>query len=1541
VTSLRDRIESLSPRRLALLAHELDEKLREIERQRPEPIAVVGIGCRIPGCAPGPQAFWSLLANGRDAVCEVPADRWDIDQYYDPDPDAPARISTRWGGFLEGPVGAFDALFFGISGREAVSMDPQHRLLLEVAWEAIEHSGHDPHALAGSRTGVYIGISTTDYHHLLLTRGQHAIDAYTASGSAHSIAAARISYVLDLRGPNLAIDTSCSSSLVSVHMACQGLLNGDCTMALAGGVNLLLSPEVSIALSRSHMMAGDGRSKAFDERADGFVRGEGCAIVVLKRLSDAQADGDNVLALISGSAVNQDGRSNGITAPSGPAQESVIRAALASARVAPEEIDYVEAHGTGTALGDPIEAHALAAVMGGHRSVPLLVGSVKANLGHLEAAAGVAGLIKVVLALNHGAIPPQLHFRRLNPHIDWSGASIEVAVSGREWSHGDRPRRAGVSSFGFSGTNAHVVVEEAPEPAPRTGTPRSVHVLPLSARTSAALDDLTRRYAGHDPAADLGDLCYTAAVGRAHFAERAAYVATNADELAAKLCDGRASVVRSSPIVGSAKIAFLFSGQGSHYPQMGRQLYDTEPVFRQAIDDCKAYDLLYGSAADQLDQTHSTQPALFALEYALATLWQHWGVVPNVLLGHSVGEYAAACVAGVFSLAQGLELVSTRGRLMSQLPSAGGMAAIMAPEPSVRARLTNGVSIAAINGPMETVVSGPTAEVESICAAFQDAGARVERLSVSHAFHSRLMEPIADSFAQLAATMDFQAPRLRLISSVTGRRAMLEELSTASYWRRQVRDPVQFHEALKQLAGCEVVVEIGPGSTLLALGRAAIGEQGRLWTPSIRRSRPDTWQMAQSLAELYVRGVEVDWVGYHQGRGSRRIALPTYPFQRQRYWIDGRPAPDVEPETAPSLKLIGSVDVFNKDGSVASRAEGAVPCDLKVKPTRGPALEDWFYQVTWHPAELGAPAKPAVWVLFSVEDSFCLELAVKIRESGLQCYVVQPGAPLPERISAGLPVRAVYAGALTAATLEASRAACAAVIRVVRELGPLPDARLHVLTCGAQPVGPVTESAIWQAPLWGLGRTVAVEHAEIWGGLFDLDPADVPAVAAEQLWRSLTHPPREDQVAFRSGRLMVARLERVSVPPCASPTLQPDGSYLVTGGFRGLGLEVAHWLVRCGARRLILVARTVVPPRDRWSDLTPASLQGRVAAAVRELEGAGAEVHTVSLDVGDEKAVRAFLATWERERRMPIRGVVHAAGLEQQAPIADTTEADLETLFHPKFGGWVLHRALAGAPLDFFVLFSSASALLGAPRHGAYAAANALLDGLAAARQSSGFPALSVNWGVWKEAGMATRFDPGDVQAYSDRGMRSMSTAEGLEALGRLLGGTGSGVAVLPIDWAKWANAYPALTSSPFLSCLVAPAKPATGCAQLVLDGIFGVSPRDRRNAIETYFLDLLATVSGFAVADIDIRRPVTELGLDSLMALETKNRVHAQTGVSLPIGCFLEGKTIEQLAAELEATLTEHRTPQITDRELLARVDELSEADLDLALVRLLADST
>jgi malonyl CoA-acyl carrier protein transacylase len=889
-------------------------RLQAIENEQTEPIAIIGMGCRFPGGANNPETFWQVLREGRDAIREVPRDRWDIEAYYDANPAAPGKMYTRYGGFLD-RVDQFDAPFFRISPREAVSMDPQQRLLLEVSWEALEHAGQAPDALVGSQTGVFVGIMLRDYANLSLKDDDPTcIDSYYASGNGMSFATGRLSYFLGLQGPSLAVDTACSSSLVSVHLACASLRRGECRMALAGGVNLILSPEASVAFCKSGMLSPDGRCKTFDAAADGMARGEGCGIVVLKRLSDAIADHDNILALIRDSEVNQDGPSGGLTVPNGPAQETLIRRTLASARIEPAQVHYVETHGTGTPLGDPIEIRALGAALCQDRphDQPLIVGSVKTNIGHLEAAAGIAGLLKVVLALQHEEIPPHLHFSQPSPHIPWEHLPIMVPTTRLPWPAGGERRIAGVSSFGLSGTNAHIVVEEAPRMAPAAAVvERPLHVLTLSAKTEEGLKRLAEQYESHlaaHPDLPLQDACFTANAGRAHQGRRLGLIAASTEEAREKLATFSAGQLPAGAFKGvtpgttQPRVAFLFTGQGAQYVGMGRQLYETQPIFRQALDRCDEIlrssldrpllEVLYpqDGEASLLDETAFTQPALFALEYALAELWKSWGITPSAVMGHSVGEYVAACVAGVFSLEDGLKLIAARGQLMQALPRGGVMASVMADEARVTAAIApyaDEVSIAAINGPASIVISGRGETVEAVCAALESDGMKTTKLKVSHAFHSPLMEPVLAAFAQVARQVTYAPPRIPIVSNVTGGLATAE-IQTPEYWCRHIRQAVRFAAGMEMLhqQGYEVFVEIGPKPILLSSGRQCLPTDVGIWLPSLHQAHPDWEQLLESLAQLYVCGVSVDWPGFDHEYPRRRVVLPTYPFQEQRYWIE-------------------------------------------------------------------------------------------------------------------------------------------------------------------------------------------------------------------------------------------------------------------------------------------------------------------------------------------------------------------------------------------------------------------------------------------------------------------------------------------------------------------------------------------------------------------------------------------------------------------------------------------------------------------------------
>ncbi|MFP2956841.1 type I polyketide synthase [Myxococcus sp. 1LA] len=900
-------------KRALLKLQEAQSKLDAHEQERHGAIAIVGIGCRFPGGVTSPSDYWRLLSEGVDTVTEVPSDRWSADHYFHPDPDHPGGIYTRHGSFLR-DIDQFEPRFFGISPREAARMDPQHRLLLEVAWEAVERSGRNPASLHGTRTGVFVGLMGQDYTQIA-TQSPELIDAHTGAGNGASVAAGRLSYSFGLEGPSLTVDTACSSSLVAVHLAIRSLRQRESDFALAGGVNLVLSPVATLIESRTHMLSPDGRCKTFDASANGIGRGEGCGLVFLRRLSDALADGDPIVAVIRGSAVNQDGRTSGLTVPNGLAQQRVIRDALRDGQVEPAKVGYVEAHGTGTSLGDPIELEALASVYCAQtgRPQPLMAGSVKTNMGHLEGASGIAGLIKSALCLANEEVPPHLHLRTPTPHVDWKQLAIEVPTERRAW-QGAESRFAAVSSFGFSGTNAHVVLESSPRSKPPVRElERPRHVLALSAKSTSSLRRLASSVAetlSALPAEALADVCHTANTGRSALEERAAFTASTSQEMAEALrAFSRAepwlpgAVAEGRKDAESPRVAFLFTGQGAQYVGMGRELFDTQPEFRRELlrfeDILKPHlerpltQVLFQETDGALDETRYTQPALVALELAVANLLRAWGLRADAVLGHSVGEYAAAMFAGVLEPEVGLPLVAERARLMQALPERGAMLAVFAEAARVQPFIAvhPRVTVAAINGPRNTVISGDAAAIDAVVQALTEAGIESRRLNVSHAFHSPLMQPMLAEFERAAGRGSFQKPKLPLISNLDGREAG-EAVTQPAYWSRHVLQPVRFEDGIRTLLqrGVRVFLEVGPKPSLSNLARDVVAREEALWLETLHPRKSDWVGVLRALAELYARGAKVDWERFDAGYGRTRRALPTYPFERQRYWLDV-PAP--------------------------------------------------------------------------------------------------------------------------------------------------------------------------------------------------------------------------------------------------------------------------------------------------------------------------------------------------------------------------------------------------------------------------------------------------------------------------------------------------------------------------------------------------------------------------------------------------------------------------------------------------------------------------
>jgi len=1495
-------------------------------------IAVIGMSCRFPG-ANNVVELWTNLRDGVESI-----------SFFSPKDLLASGVErsvidnpnyVRAGSVIT-DIDKFDASFFGLNAREAESMDPQERIFMQCAWHALEDAAYDPAKYPGS-IGVYAGCAMSTYLYELYRNPEFVSlvgQLQILIGNDKDYLTTHTSYKLNLRGPSINVQTTCSTSLVAVCLACEGLMSRQCDMALAGGICIRVPQQVGYYYEPGGIFSPDGHCRVFDSSAQGVVFGNGVGIVVLKRLDDALEDGDAIYAVIRGTAVNNDGAPKAsYAAPGMNGQAEVIALAHARARVKPDSIGYIEAHGTGTTVGDPIEIAALTKVFGANgkrRKARCAVGSVKSNVGHLDHAAGIAGFIKAVLSLQHKQIPPSLHFKTPNPEIDFANSPFYVNHQLTEWKSGKSPRRAGVSAFGIGGTNAHVVLQEAPPRESAHGS-RPHHLLLLSAKSTPALESVTCAMAEHlsrnfdIPAADLA---YTSQVGRAAFSHRRVIPYRDVSDLLSRLQDRLASTrdVAVAQAGAARSIAFMFSGQGAQYVNMGRDLYEVEGVFREHVDCCSemlkpqlGMDLrtvLFPTqqraqkAEEALKQTALTQPALFTIEYSLAKLWMHWGVRPSLMIGHSVGEYVAACLAGVFSLQDGLTLIAERGRLMQSMPP-GSMVAVALPERDVLALLGDDLSVAALNEPSSCVVSGPTDRIEQLEARLIVTNIGHRRLHTSHAFHSPMMEPVVDRFADLVTTVELPAPQIPYVSNVSGQQITPVETTDPRYWAKQLRLPVRFVQGLEILLEDpeRVLLEVGPGHNLAVFARRHPAKKAsQLAVSSLRHPQEvqaDTEFLLNTLGQLWASGAEIDWASYHADKKRLRLHLPIYPFEQKRYWVD-----------APNS---GAANSVRKKHDIA----------------------EWFYTPSWKytvapECRLGLEPQneKSRWLIFEDECGLSSVFSEHLVQLGCDITTVKPGQRFlklrPQHYEINPWQLEDYLALFK--DLEAARNLPENIGHLwsvtPHDQHPSFDDFDHRQTLGLHSVLLIAQALIKENIQNAIQIAIISNHIHNVTGDEKVCPNKIPVLAAckaipqeypnlgcrnldivfpageqqerekvaEQLAAELMSGSLDPVVAYRGGQrwVQVCGAMRLEAAPEISPMLREGGVYLITGGMGNIGMVLAEELAASVQAKLALVGRSAFPKRSQWTEWLLAHGEddptSQKILRLQGFESLGAEIMVFSADLADEEKMREVIAEIQ-EHLGPLNGLIHGAGnlAEDSFFAIDQASPELcERQFHSKIRGLVtLETVLSGSNLDFWVMLSSVSSVLGGLGYVAYSAANIFLDASAYMKsQSSGVPWISINWDTWDFR------QPGDENGTA----LAMFPEEGVEAFRRILSlapipqvVVSTGELDARID--QWVN----------LKSLRERAKPnSRESTALHSRPELGNPYMAPRNEIEQAIADIWQETLGVAQVGV-LDNYFTDLSGSSLLATQLVARLRNKFHVEFPLRRFLEAPTVADLALAIE----------------------------------------
>ncbi len=1519
------RISGMTAQQRTSLADEFDRVSRIAVA---EPVAVVGIGCRFPGDVDGPESFWDFLVAGRNAISTVPADRWDAEAFYHPDPLTPGRMTTKWGGFVP-DVAGFDAEFFGITPREAAAMDPQQRMLLEVAWEALEHAGIPPDSLGGTRTAVMMGVYFNEYQSMLAASPQN-VDAYSGTGNAHSITVGRISYLLGLRGPAVAVDTACSSSLVAVHLACQSLRLRETDLALAGGVSITLRPETQIAISAWGLLSPQGRCAAFDAAADGFVRGEGAGVVVLKRLTDAVRDGDQVLAVVRGSAVNQDGRSNGVTAPNTAAQCDVIADALRSGDVAPDSVNYVEAHGTGTVLGDPIEFEALAATYG-HGGDACALGAVKTNIGHLEAAAGIAGFIKATLAVQRATIPPNLHFSQWNPAIDAASTRFFVPTQNSPWPTAEGPRRAAVSSFGLGGTNAHVIIEQGSELAPVSegGEDTGVSTLVVTGKTAQRMAATAQVLADwmEGPGAEVAvaDVAHTVNHHRARQATFGTVVARDRAQAIAGLralaagqhAPGVVSHQDGSPGPGTI---FVYSGRGSQWAGMGRQLLADEPAFAAAVAELEPVfveqagfslrDVI--ATGKELVGIEQIQLGLIGMQLTLTELWRSYGVQPDLVIGHSMGEVAAAVVAGALTPAEGLRVTATRARLMAPLSGQGGMALLGLDAAATEALIADypQVTVGIYNSPRQTVIAGPTEQIDELIARVRAQNRFASRVNIEVAPHNPAMDALQPAMRSELADLTPRTPTIGIIST-TYADLHTQPIFDAEHWATNMRNPVRFQQAIASAgSGAD-----GAYHTFIEISAHP------LLTQAIADTLEDAHRPTKSAAKYLSIGTlqrdADDTVTFRTNLYTADIAhpphtchppephptIPTTPWQHTHHWIATTHPSTAAPEDPGSNKV-----VVNGQSTSESRA-----------------LEDWCHQLAWpiRPAVSADPPSTAAWLVVA-DNELCHELAraADSRVDSLSPPALAAGSDPAALLDALRGVdNVLYAPPVPGELLDiesayqvfhATRRLAAAM--VASSATAISPPKLFIMTRNAQPISEGDRANPGHAVLWGLGRSLALEHPEIWGGIIDLDDSMPAELAVRHVLTAAHGTDGEDQVVYRSGARHVPRLQRRTLP--GKPvTLNADASQLVIGATGNIGPHLIRQLARMGAKTIVAMARK----------------PGALDELTQCLAATGTDLIAVAADATDPAAMQTLFDRFGTELP-PLEGIYLAAFAGRPALLSEMTDDDVTTMFRPKLDALaLLHRRSLKSPVRHFVLFSSVSGLLGSRWLAHYTATSAFLDSFAGARRTMGLPATVVDWGLWKSLADVQK-DATQISAES--GLQPMADEVAIGALPLVMNPDAAvATVVVAADWPLLAAAYRTRGALRIVDDLL-PAPEDVGKGESEFRTSLRSCPAEkRRDMLFDHVGALAATVMGMPPTEpLDPSAGFFQLGMDSLMSVTLQRALSESLGEFLPASVVFDYPTVYSLTDYLATVLPELleigatavATQQATDS-----YHELTEAEL------------